>query len=535
MLYRKRTMWRLLSLTLALSLLAAACASDDGAADTANAALAEANAADSEAATALADAQAAAAAAEAALRAAEAAQAAADLAQATAEGNQEAVAAAEDALADAQDAAAAARDEAAAAQSDADAARQAAEAAQAGAEAQAAAAAATPEPPPPPPEPADEPMDDMAPPALVDKPEGWVPPEASMSTARAWPTGPAVEVPQLTVGYLQVLGASEAAQRLEFSTKDAVDYLGWDWEYCDAEGVPDQMQTCLEGFINSGVDAIVTDGTTVEVIVEGLARARDAGIPFVNSGGTQSFYHLYAGSFNPNDAALGQVLAEWMMENRGKDGPVQISSAGFAKWGSDREDSLRAAIEGTGVTIGAEEMVDFADVIGTAADATANWLLQAPDSLAFWLTFDLAALGVGPVIVESFPGVSPPDRPMVLTFYANCGDAGADEGRRRGRLLGGEPGMGQLRGHRPDCLVLRQGRPVHRRVASLLRGRRRQRRAVLDPVHRDAGGSRRRVQARAGPVPDPDGSLVDRLRGILRDPLGGRVQQHRLSSVDRTP
>ena len=422
MLNRKRTLWRLLSLSLALSLLAAACAADDGAADTANSALAEANAANSEAATALADAQAAAAAAEAALRAAEAAQAAADLAQATAEGNQEAVAAAEAALADAQDAASAARDEAAAAQAEADSAREAAEAAQAEADAQAAAAAAAAEepPPPPPPEPAPEPMDDMAPPALVDKPEGWTPPEASMGTAIAWPTGPATELPQLTIGYLQVLGASEAAQRLELTAKDAVDYLGWGWEYCDAEGVPDAMQTCLEGFINSGVDAIVTDGTTVEVIVEGLARARDAGIPFVNTGGTQSFYHLYAASFNPNDAALGRVLAEWMMGNRGKDGPVQISSAGFAKWGSDREDQLRAAVEGTDVTIGAEEMVDFADVIGTAADLAANWLLQAPDSLAFWLTFDLAALGVGPVITESFAGVSPPDRPMVLTFYANC-------------------------------------------------------------------------------------------------------------------
>ena len=420
---RKRTLWRLLSLVLALSLLAAACASDDGAADTADSALAEANAANSEADTALADAQAASAQAEAALRAAEAAQAAAELAQATAEGNQEAVAAAEAALADAQAAATAARDEAASAQAEADAAREAA--AQAEAEAEAAAAAAAAEPPPPPaePEPAEEPMDDMddmAPPALVDKPEGWTPPEASMGTAIAWPTGAAVELPTLTIGYLQVLGASEAAQRLEFTAKDAVDYLGWDWEYCDAEGVPDAMQTCLEGFINSGVDAIVTDGTTVEVIVEGLARARDAGIPFVNTGGTQSFYHLYAASFNPNDAALGRVLAEWMMENRGKDGPVQISSAGFAKWGSDREDQLRAAVEGTDVTIGAVEMVDFADVIGTAADLAANWLLQAPDSLAFWLTFDLAALGVGPVITERFSGVSPPDRPMVLTFYANC-------------------------------------------------------------------------------------------------------------------
>ncbi len=399
---RKRMLWRLMSLGLALSLLAAACAGDDGAADVAASALSEANAASNEASAALADASTAGAAAEAALRAAEAAQAAAELAQATAEGNQEAVAAAEAALAEAQNAASAARDEAASAQAEADAAREAAVAAEAEASAAVAAAAAVELPP------------------LVDKPEGWVPPEASTDNARAWPTGPAAELPRLTIGYLQVLGASEAAQRLELTAKDAVDYLGWDWEYCDAEGVPDAMQTCLEGLINSGVDAIVTDGTTVEVIVEGLARARAAGIPFVNSGGTQSFYHLYAASFNPNDAALGRVLAEWMVDNSEGDGPVQISSAAFAKWGTDREDSLRAAIEGTGITTGAEEMVDFADVVGTAADAAANWLLQSPDSVAFWLTFDLAALGVGPVITERFPGMSPPDRPMVLTFYANC-------------------------------------------------------------------------------------------------------------------
>ena len=131
-----------------------ACATDDGASDVADAALAEATAAQSEAETALADSSAAGAAAEAALRASEAAQAAADLAQATAEGNQAAVAAAEAALADAQDAAAAARDEASAAQAEADAARQAAEAAQAEADAAASAAAAQAEA---------EPMDDAGP------------------------------------------------------------------------------------------------------------------------------------------------------------------------------------------------------------------------------------------------------------------------------------------------------------------------------------------------------------------------------------
>lgn len=151
---RKQSTWlRLLVASLALVLVAAACAADDGSED-ADAALSAAQGARGEASAALADAAAAAAAADAALKAAEAAQAAADLAQATAEGNEAAVAAAEAQLADAQAAADAARDQAAAAQ------EEAAEARAAAAEAEAQAAAA-PEPPPPPPPAADD-MDDDA-------------------------------------------------------------------------------------------------------------------------------------------------------------------------------------------------------------------------------------------------------------------------------------------------------------------------------------------------------------------------------------
>ena len=129
---------------LAMSLVAAACASDDGS-DESAAALAAAQGASADAGTASAEAQAAAAAADAAQAAADAAQSAAELAQATAEGNEAAVAAAEAQLADAQAAAESARDQAAAAQAEADEAREAAAAA-----AEAAAAAPAPEPPPPP-------------------------------------------------------------------------------------------------------------------------------------------------------------------------------------------------------------------------------------------------------------------------------------------------------------------------------------------------------------------------------------------------
>jgi branched-chain amino acid transport system substrate-binding protein len=146
----KSTWVRLVIASLALALVAAACASDSGSED-ADAALSAAEGARGEASAALTEAAAASAAADAALKAAEAAQAAAELAQATADGNEAAVAAAEDALADAQAAADEARDQAAAAQDEA------AEARAAAAEAEATAAAA-----PPPAATADDDMDDMA-------------------------------------------------------------------------------------------------------------------------------------------------------------------------------------------------------------------------------------------------------------------------------------------------------------------------------------------------------------------------------------
>ncbi len=138
-----RTRW--LVALLGVMLIAASCAADDGASDTAASAMGEAQAAQADAGVALADAQAAAAKAREAQAAADTAAAAAALAQATAEGNQEAVAQAEADLAAAQAAAEDARSEAAAAQAEADEARGAAEAAmEAAAEAEAAATAPEP-------------------------------------------------------------------------------------------------------------------------------------------------------------------------------------------------------------------------------------------------------------------------------------------------------------------------------------------------------------------------------------------------------
>ena len=123
MISRRRNLWVIAALGVALALVASACAADDSAADAvdaANAAVAGAEATIGEARGAAADAASAASSASAA---ATAAQAAAELAQATAEGNLEAVEQAEAALADAQAAVEAALAQAEEAQAEAEVAR----------------------------------------------------------------------------------------------------------------------------------------------------------------------------------------------------------------------------------------------------------------------------------------------------------------------------------------------------------------------------------------------------------------------------
>ena len=144
----RRGLTGLLAILLAVVMVTAACAGDDGSAATVDEAMTTAQDAMSDATVAQAEARAAAAQAQAAGAAADEADAAAALAQATAEGNQEAVAAAETALAEARVAADEASAQAAAAQADADEARALATAA-----AEQAAAAPDEAPVAPPPEP----------------------------------------------------------------------------------------------------------------------------------------------------------------------------------------------------------------------------------------------------------------------------------------------------------------------------------------------------------------------------------------------
>ena len=64
--------------------------------------------------------------------------------------------------------------------------------------------------------------------------------------------------PKITVGFLQILGASPAAQRNETQFKRAAKVLGWKVNVVDAQGDPAKMASGIQSFVTQKVDAIVT-------------------------------------------------------------------------------------------------------------------------------------------------------------------------------------------------------------------------------------------------------------------------------------
>ena len=115
-------------------------------------------------------------------------------------------------------------------------------------------------------------------------------PAASASAAgekAAAKEGAAVKLPQETIGIVNVLQASEAAQRLQAGAEQAAKALGWKVSAVDAAGDPTKSESDIVAFVNEGVGAIVDLSNPTAAITQGLAQARAKNIPVINIGGLQ--------------------------------------------------------------------------------------------------------------------------------------------------------------------------------------------------------------------------------------------------------
>jgi ribose transport system substrate-binding protein len=242
-------------------------------------------------------------------------------------------------------------------------------------------------------------------------------------TAAASAAGEKVEVPQVTIGFVNIVGAVESAQRAERTFKEATDVLGWKVNTCDAQGDPTKMARCSDSLLDQNVDVLVVLGIEPSLIKAQLNKAKQRGVPVVEFSGQVAPDPLFAGTYYPDEPEAGQVLTDYVTEKLGElpDETVPIAVTDYpVQWSTARTDTLRAAVEGQSkIKIAVEATTDAANLVEGTRKQVNDQLTANPDLKAFWFGFDSAGQAAGQAVAAKFAGKTFPDKPLVVTFHAD--------------------------------------------------------------------------------------------------------------------
>jgi len=240
---------------------------------------------------------------------------------------------------------------------------------------------------------------------------------AALAAAKA--AGSPTKVPTETIGYLRYIAADSSDQRIYNAFVAAADVLGWKVISCDGQGNPTVMVQCMNTLLADHPAAIVNDGIPQSLIATGLQQAKSEGIPTVYTGGSLTPANLYTAGYVPPDAAMGQMLGNYIVQQLSKLSGTQdvIAQTFAAPWGQARVNSLTTAIKGTNVKIVAQPAADATNLVQGTQSQISSLLTQYPNAKAVWVTFDGAVSGAAQAVAAKYPGESFPQAPMVATFY----------------------------------------------------------------------------------------------------------------------
>jgi ABC-type sugar transport system substrate-binding protein len=233
--------------------------------------------------------------------------------------------------------------------------------------------------------------------------------------------GEKVELPDTTIGFVNIVGAVESAQRAEREFKVAADVLGWTVNTCDAQGDPTRMARCADSLLDQNVDVLVVLGIEPSLIKAQLQKAKQQNVPVVEFSGQVASDPLFAGTYYPDEPEAGQVLTDYLVEklNELPDETVPISVIDYpVEWSTARTDTLRAAVaDQQKIDIAVEATTDAANLVeGTRKQ---DQLTANPDLKAFWFGFDSAGQAGAQAVQSRYAGKTFPEKPMVVTFHAD--------------------------------------------------------------------------------------------------------------------
>ena len=156
--------------------------------------------------------------------------------------------------------------------------------------------------------------------------------------------GKKVKPLKLRIGYLDIIGGIESADRAHNSLRVAFKRLGSTWIYCDGQGTPTKWATCGTSLLAQNIDVLALTGIDPSTIPSVVQAAKAKKVPIVDFGGTVG--PGYAAQFAPNESKNGQILADYLKAKlASQSGVSNIVTIGYpTPWAQQRTAQLKSVV-----------------------------------------------------------------------------------------------------------------------------------------------------------------------------------------------
>jgi ABC-type sugar transport system substrate-binding protein len=244
---------------------------------------------------------------------------------------------------------------------------------------------------------------------------------AAAGTKAGKAAGPKLTPQSLRVGYLDIIGGIESADRAHNSLRVAFTRLGSKWLYCDGQGTPTKWVTCGNSLLAQDIDVLALTGIDPSTIPSVVQAAKAKGVPIIDFGGTVG--PGYAAQFAPNETKNGRILAAYLKAKlASQSGVSNIVSIDYpAPWAQQRTAELKKMVarNSSKLKISVSATTDPTNLIAGTQKLVSDALTADPNVKAIWVSFDTAGQAAGQVVASRYPGKKFPDRPLVVTFHAD--------------------------------------------------------------------------------------------------------------------
>ena len=233
--------------------------------------------------------------------------------------------------------------------------------------------------------------------------------------------GKKVKPLKLRIGYLDIIGGIESADRAHNSLRVAFKRLGSTWIYCDGQGTPTKWATCGTSLLAQNIDVLALTGIDPSTIPSVVQAAKAKKVPIVDFGGTVG--PGYAAQFAPNESKNGKILADYLKAKlASQSGVSNIVTIGYpTPWAQQRTAQLKSVVAANSSTmkISLEATTDPTNLIAGTQKIVSDALTADPSVKAIWVDFDTAGQAAGQVVASKYAGKTFPNKPLVVTFHAD--------------------------------------------------------------------------------------------------------------------